>query len=365
MRQKSKILIVDDNPTNERILRAILSPYELNSARSGVEALEQARRFEPDLVLLDVMMPEMDGYEACRRMRMDPKLRLTKIVMVSAKAMVEERIEGYGAGADDYVTKPFDPDELKAKVRVHLRLKTAEELDEMKSDFIGLMCHETRTPLAHVLTPAEVLAGEEDMSAEDRRMWADLLLRGARRIHRMHEKILLLSSLKGGSLRFERGPADLAQVARDAVFGMEPSAAERAVRFELNLVEEAPIWGDAERLGIAVTALLENAVRFSPPEGVIEVSVGSDAEWVFLRVADSGPGIAADHLPRLFDEFSCPDVSHHGSGVGLSLAIARRIVRAHGGELTAAARPEGGSTFEVSLPCVTADALEAAETCPT
>lgn len=365
MREKKKILIVDDNATNERILRTILTSYELTSARSGTEALEQARRVEPDLVLLDVMMPEMDGYEVCRRMRLDPKLRLTKIVMVSAKAMVEERIEGYDAGADDYLTKPFDPDELKAKVRVHLRLKDAEELNEMKSDFIGLMCHETRTPLAHILAPAEILAAEEDMSGEDRRMWADLLLRGARRIHRMHEKILLLSSLKSGTLRLAREPADFAQLARDSIHPLEAGAAERAVRFDTSLDGEAPIWGDARQLGLAITALLENAVRFSPPGGVIEVRVGRDATGFCLRIADSGPGIAADHLPRLFDEFSCADPSHHGNGVGLSLAIARRVVRAHGGEIIAGTRPEGGCVFEVTLPIGAAEAEHLAEPCPT
>ncbi|MCZ6449819.1 MAG: response regulator [Deltaproteobacteria bacterium] len=133
MQRQSRILLVDDNPTNLAILAEMLGDeYRWEAATSGEEALEIAPDFQPDLILLDVMMPGINGYETCRRIRANPALRNVKIVMVSAKALVSERLEGYDAGADDYLTKPFDEKELLAKVRVYLsREQMKREIMEM------------------------------------------------------------------------------------------------------------------------------------------------------------------------------------------------------------------------------------------
>lgn len=133
MQRQSRILLVDDNPTNLAILEEMLGDeYRWEAATSGEEALEIAPDFQPDLILLDVMMPGINGYETCRRIRANPALRNVKIVMVSAKALVSERLEGYDAGADNYLTKPFDEKELLAKVRVYLsREQMKREIMEM------------------------------------------------------------------------------------------------------------------------------------------------------------------------------------------------------------------------------------------
>ena len=133
MQRQSRILLVDDNPTNLAILEEMLGDeYRWEAATSGEEALEIAPDFQPDLILLDVMMPGINGYETCRRIRANPALRNVKIVMVSAKALVSERLEGYDAGADDYLTKPFDEEELLDKVRVYLsREQMKREIMEM------------------------------------------------------------------------------------------------------------------------------------------------------------------------------------------------------------------------------------------
>ncbi len=136
----SRILIVDDNPSNIFVLEEMLrDSYHVETAESGEEALDIAVDFLPDLVLLDIMMPGIDGYETCRRMRENPIFSGMKIVMVSAKAMKAERLQGYEVGADDYVTKPFDDDELLAKVQVYVRLKAAEDVGHIKSKMYALL----------------------------------------------------------------------------------------------------------------------------------------------------------------------------------------------------------------------------------
>ena len=123
MQEKNKILAVDDKPINLAVIAELLeSQYDLRTVSAGMDALKVAREFLPDIILLDIMMPGMDGYEVCRRLRADSTLRHTKIIIVSAKAMISERLKGYQAGADDYVIKPFNEDELLAKIRVYLRL---------------------------------------------------------------------------------------------------------------------------------------------------------------------------------------------------------------------------------------------------
>src|SRR5437867_5231349 len=169
----STILVVDDNPRNVNILRLILGKdYTLATAASGEEALAVAPAMRPDLVLLDIMMPGIDGYATCRQLRALPDLRHVKIIMVSARAMVSDRLQGYDAGADDFVTKPFDEDELLAKVRVHLRLKSVEEVDALKTTVIDLLTHETRTPLTGIIGAADLLLDDEHMPPEERRRLA-------------------------------------------------------------------------------------------------------------------------------------------------------------------------------------------------
>src|SRR2546425_9104352 len=132
MLRNTRILIVDDHPTNIAVLEEILGePYTLKTAACGEEALVMALDFQPALILLDIMMPGIGGYETCRRLRAHPTLRHAKIIMVSARALVSQRLQGYEAGADDYITKPFDGDELVAKVRVYPRLKSLEEVKQL------------------------------------------------------------------------------------------------------------------------------------------------------------------------------------------------------------------------------------------
>ncbi len=191
MESKSKILAVDDSATNVAVMQEMLNEaYNLKTAASGEEALEIANDFRPDITLLDIMMPGIDGYEVCRRMRATPSLRQTKIIMVSAKALVSERLEGYAAGADDYITKPFAEDELQAKIKVYLRLKNVEEVDQLKNGVVSLLGHEMRSQINGILLPTTLLMSDEDMAGVERKMLADMVYRNIKRLHGLLEDIV-------------------------------------------------------------------------------------------------------------------------------------------------------------------------------
>ena len=195
---KGRILVVDDNVRNIAILQKTLGrAYRVAAATSGEEALQVAPRFTPDVMLLDIMMPGIDGYETCRRFRAAPELTHTKIIMVSAKALVSERLAGYEAGADDYIVKPFDEDELQAKVRVYLRLRRVEEVNRLKTDILMLLGHETRTPLTTILSPIELVLDDETLSKESRRL-LQMAQDGARRLNEYLDRLIFLSSLHAG-----------------------------------------------------------------------------------------------------------------------------------------------------------------------
>ncbi len=197
MSPKHKVLGVDDNPTNIAILEEILGDeFQFESAPDGPSALERVQSMRPDLVLLDIMMPGMSGLEVCEEIRKNAELQHTKIIMVSAKAQVEERLEGFEAGADDYVVKPFDEEELRFKVDVFLQLKSVQEIDQLKTDILSILSNETCTPLNSLLVPANMLRSADSMEDGTRKRLAELLYHNAMRLHAFFERLLDLSTLR-------------------------------------------------------------------------------------------------------------------------------------------------------------------------
>lgn len=351
MHPPHRILIVDDHPTNIAILQEILSDdYELAVAVSGEDALALALEFQPALILLDIMMPGIDGYETCRRMRALPALSHPKIIMVSAKGMLSERLQGYEAGADDYIAKPFEAEELLAKVRVYLRLKSVEEMDQLKSDLLSLLQHEVRTPLHGIVTPVQILMAEPGLDVAERTELLTMVSESAARLGALFEKAMALSAMRGGAWHFQLAAADLCQVVQHAIDAIMAQAVTHHVRLVPQLPDRAAVRLDVQQMQDVVTALVENAVRFSPPHEQVVVRVQCDGLYALVTVTDYGPGIAPEVLPQVFEGFAHGNMAHHSAGHGLSLAIAHHIVQAHGGTITVDSARGVGTTFTVRLP---------------
>jgi signal transduction histidine kinase len=356
MANSPRILGVDDNPRNLAILRKSLNhDFDLVTAASGEEALEIAPRVCPDLILLDIMMPGIDGYETCRRLRALPKVSGTKIIMVSAKGMTSERLEGYAAGADDYVVKPFDQDELLAKVRVYLRLKSIEEVDRLKSDLLDLLSHETGTPLTGIFGALGLLRDTPALTSEQAEL-IDVADSSAQRLYALVKRVCLITQLKAGSQAVTQDPEDLRSLAATAVDDARATAERAGVTLALEPGGAVSVVGDSQLLGWVIDALLDNAIRLSPRGGVVTIRVWADGSHSSLSVSDHGPGIEAELLPRVFDEFVVADIKHHKKGSGLSLATARLIAEQHNGALCVESEVGNGATFRLDLSAAAASA---------
>ncbi len=347
MKEKT-ILAVDDDAINIDVYELLFAnDYDLRTARSGEEALEVAARVRPDLILLDVMMPGLTGYEVCARLREDDQLRFCKVLLVSAKASRAERIAGYEAGADDYVTKPFCHDELVAKVRVFLKLKSVEQLDQLKTGVLGVLSHETRTPLQHILGAAELMrASADDIDADAVEELCGLIIGGAERLERLMGRGLLLTEFRNGDVELDSKPFDAVALIARAVDKHREAAKRKDIEIRLVTPPQMMIEGDEAYFAILPDALIDNAIKFQREGEPVTVQLTeTDDHLVELSVVDNGEGIDPNFVPHIFDGLIVEDVRHHSSGPALSLALCSAITEAFGGEIEVTSEPGRETSF--------------------
>lgn len=348
MKPEHRILIVDDDPVNLDIMMEILaSEYSCAAVSSGEDALKAEKNFKPDIILLDIMMPGMDGYEVCRRIREGETHRFTKIILVSGKSMTEDRLRGYDAGADDYITKPFNDDELLAKIKVFLKLKRLEEVDAVKRDIINIFSHETRTPLSAIVDPAEMLLEDKALGKENREL-AELILQGAKQIADLVHKTTMLCRLKSG-FRMRVSEFKASECINEAVKKKLPEAEAKNISIKIYNEPDFQISGDRETLVEALTMLIENAVIYSEKESHINIRTAcGDKDTAFI-VKDCGKGLEKN-TEQIFDDFRITDSRRHIKGMGIGLSIVKHIAEIHGGSVEAEDSPCGGAVFRMFIP---------------
>lgn len=360
-KQQERILVVDDNDVNRLICEEILGhDYRLEMASDGESALAAAASFEPDLILLDVMMPGIDGVEVCRRLRRSSR-PWVKILMVSARALTEDRLAAYEAGADDYVCKPFDEQELLAKVRVHLRLRRTEEIDSVKNKLLSVLQHGNRTPMTSILGTAELLVDMDgELSAETRREANETLLRSARRLNEWLAAGEQLVEFKSGRVEFHPQRVDVVELANGKLDRLAnvPGFGDRLVTIEGPGSLEAEC--DPEHFGLLVDRLLRYTVAYSEPgaEAALRIEPAGSGR---LRLTIIRPDDTVEPLvlEDLFEPFGATDDVLHNHGDGLGLALVKEAAALHNGLVRARRTEEGRIEVQAELPLTQEQATDA------
>ncbi|MDB4970462.1 MAG: two-component hybrid sensor and regulator [Myxococcales bacterium] len=379
----ARILVVDDIAANRLAVAAVLEPLgqQIVEARSGEEALKATLQHDFAVVLMDVQMPDMDGFTTVQLLRQRERTRYTPVIFVTAFGDISVSARGFELGAFDFITKPFNADILRGRIsalvtmwqrgqmlevqaealraqavaaeREHVARESAEAASRMKDEFLAIVSHELRTPLNAILGWAELLAAGT-LPADRVQHGLETIARNSRMQARLVEDLLDVSRIVAGKLKIAHAPADMASIARRAAETVAPSANAKNVTLEV-VIEGGnhDVIGDAARLQQVAWNLLSNAVKFSSNGAQVTMTLSRERDDQLLRVVDRGVGIEPSFLPFVFDRFRQAEhagTRQHG-GLGLGLAIAQRIVEMHGGTIAAYSEGTGhGASFTVRLP---------------
>lgn len=370
------LLLVDDNPTNLDLLTRVLRKqnHRVRTVPSGKLALDAARRQLPELVLLDVNMPEMDGYMTATAFRDDPLLAAVPIIFVSALDDPLDKVKAFEVGGRDYVTKPFSTEEVLARVEHHVRLGRMQkelerqnqdlldanlklkEIQTLKANFTAMLVHDLRSPLTVVsllvdtvkegIPPGPSLVQQAEQSFQ--------------KVRHMLDEMLELHRSEHGQLPLETQTLEPGPWLRRLAEGMGLRAQAQEVAFQLEVPEGLPaLQADALKLERVFLNLMDNALKFTPKGGAVRLEAGqefgsgveSGLRFLRISVIDTGRGIPPEQLPFIFDPFRQVDRQDARQGFGMGLAISQRLVAAHHGRIQVQSQPGFGTSFTVLLPC--------------
>lgn len=362
-RPAGRLLVVDDQATNRQLLAEILEThgYEVIEAESGRQALELAGPWGVDAVLLDVSMPGMSGLDVCRALREAPATAALPILLVTALAHRDQRLEGIAAGANDYLTKPVDRTDLILRVRNAVQMRRyhvalaeqyarLQRLEQLRDGLVHMLVHDLRSPLTGMTFAVEAIKQDvADLARPTLTEDLDMLGRQVRVLTEMVSNVLDVSRFEASAMPLHRTDLDLRAVVREAVASLGLGA--RAAKVELVLPDDAvPGRVDGGVLRRVVANLVDNALKFGGTRGTVRVSLAVGEGGAILGVSDQGPGVPASEQARIFDKFGRVEGNGAVRGTGLGLTFCKLAVEAHGGLIGVTSDQGQGATFWVRLP---------------
>ncbi len=379
----SLILIVDDNPQNLQVLGKQLKEknYKIEFAVNGPAALEWLEKKQFDLILLDINMPGMSGFEVCKKIRLNPEMNNVPIIFLSADIDRESILKGFELGAQDYITKPFDSRELLVRVKTHLSLKNSIErletlnksleqkvlertiqlrdanekleatnlklidLDKAKSQFLNLISHEIRTPLNGILGPLELLKGP--LYASEIGDLISILDSSVRRLERFSLDALLITRLKTRQTEIKKESISLSKLFNEVLNENKDNIQSKKIRIdhEFDLKHDF-IFGDTELVKKSISNILDNSIFFSPQNGSIEVKTYVKDNLNVFEIRDHGNGFASKNKDHLSELFTYGD-KYRDNSKGIGLPIVKMILESHGGEIVLDNHPNGGALVKL------------------
>jgi signal transduction histidine kinase len=346
------VLIVDDFPDTLALYEAMLteSGHRVRTASSGMEALRLVEQHEPELVLLDVSMPGVDGVEVLRRLRARRGGGPSVLMLTAARREPHAIEAGLKEGADAYLTKPIDSRELLARVRAALEtFRLKRMLDAQRRDHVAMLVHDLRHPLSSLGLLAELIEAEDMTTAE--RGAAVAQMRGlCSEMARLVDGVLVASRLEAGVFSVEPRPVPVEAIVKPTLAVFTPVAVRRRVTLSFEGSLELNAHADPQKLRQAIDNLVANALKFTPRGGKVRLRVWREANTTIFEVADSGPGIAESERETIFDRYKQGARGRAAGGAGLGLAIARGIAEAHHGSISVDSGDLGGAAFRLVLP---------------
>jgi two-component system sensor histidine kinase/response regulator len=369
------LLVVDDDEDNRDVLSRRLEKqgHYVVTAPNGKDALELLSGQGFDLVLLDVQMPEMDGFEVLRRIKENPALTKTPVVMISALSEIESIARCIEMGAEDYLPKPFNPTLLRARVDASLRVSRARaredrlnaelqmnyeklrQAEEMRDDLTHMIVHDLRTPLTSLLTGLQTLEVLGDNLSADQTEMLAIALNGGQTLLGMINDLLDVSKLEDGSLKLEYGPVEPAVLAERANSQVALLTREKGLNLRTDISPEIAIFsGDEDKLRRTLVNLLGNAIKFTPTGGTVSIVArkAENEDALFFSVQDTGEGIPKESFGRIFEKFGQVESRKAGRkmSTGLGLTFCKMAVEAHGGRIWVESELGQGSQFNFTIP---------------
>lgn len=387
--QHNYILIVDDVPLNLQMLGGLLQSkgYEVAPASSGAIALEMAQTQTPDLILLDIQMPEMDGFKVCKLLKENPVTKDIPVIFLTAFVETEDIVRGFELGAVDYISKPFNSSELIARVNTHLSLKKATDLlqetnkklvlsnenleslnaelknaNAMKNRMLSMVAHDLKNPLGGIQGLVSFLISDDRLTKyADIVESLDLMQKSSTSMLDLVKEILDSAALEIGRIQLNTDVVSIEDLVQAAVWQNKPNAEMKDQQLLLSSEDTANNYfmtkADSKRLSQVFDNLISNAIKYSPFSKPIEVTIKSYETNILISVADQGPGVSDEDKEKMFGYFqrlsAQPTGGESSSGIGLS--IVKQIVELHNGKVWVESELGKGSTFLVSLPVIPID----------
>ena len=347
------ILVIDDEPSIRLgvVVAIKRHGYRAVAAEDGTDGLQKARELLPDLIISDVMMPPPDGFELKRILAGDPKLASIPFIFLTARSGTNDRISGIQDGADDYISKPFNTEELLARIDALLRrVQTEQErgreqmkeiarqdMEKLRSEILQNFQHELRTPLMNIITPLELAVDEKFSDPELQSNFIKVALSNADRLESLVTDIIILSNIDLGNLNTVRQSVNINDHILKPVYKRLGRYKEKGINFAYHLEEEGDIKAPRKEFTQSVLHLVDNAFKFSPSYGKVNLDIHTGPNGgAQIKVSDEGPGIPVDQREKVFEKFyqvSQGDTRQY-DGLGVGLTIARATFRSLGGEVS-------------------------------
>ncbi len=366
MQEKPSVIVVDDNTNNLQVLADILRSKGLKVAtvKDGFKALKFIRNKRPDLILLDIMMPEMDGYEVCRRLKADPSTEDIPVIFITALNDTQDKIKGFAHGCVDYISKPFRKEEVFARVIVHLNLRRAQEelkaanrklriVNTTKDKLFSIIAHDLRGPISSLAGMLDMVAADPGLLDKVNReeVFNEMKL-SAQNAYHLLENLLSWAKNQQGNISCHRQNLNLGPMVKNIIHLFSSVAKQKSITINSKVSDSTKVFADTDMLMIVMRNLISNALKFTHDSGQVTISAESYDGFVEIAVHDNGVGIAEEHLGRLFspEEMFTTYGTRNEKGSGLGLVLCKEFIEKNGGTLKIESCPEKGSRFIFTLP---------------